>query len=438
MRCEQCGRKFQSGLVNCPYCGASAHYGSNTTFFIKAATQKLTIADFFNGVFAKHPKGTGARMFMSGTSVSTPSPDRMLSEWTKPWLFMWVLLAGVVYHILMYIMVDKFGNPFAFAALLSLGSLIIPAAIIIFFWEINIPRDIPLYNVILMFFIGGALSLLISLFFYDNFENSLAAFVEEGGKLLAVILFICIFKPKYIFGGLLIGASVGMGFEVMENIGYSIVEGSYTLMNIRGLQSLGGHIMWAALEGGGLCAAKGLGKLEVKHLLDLKFLPFLAVSVALHYIWDAKFSIAYIPLLIDVKYLLLILGAIFAVYILIKQALNQVMQVVDGAASEQSAVPVRSLAVLAGPLKGSQFPLSQSLTIGRDRSSCNVVLPAGTAGVSRRHCSVELRPDGVYVMDLASSGGTFLQNGYRLPPMQWVKVNEPFCLGSRSIVMHVQ
>lgn len=42
-------------------------------------------------------------------------------------------------------------------------------------------------------------------------------------------------------------------------------------------------------------------------------------------------------------------------------------------------------------------------------------LKIASAQVSRRHCQIMLRPDGVYVEDLKSSNGTFL-DGVRLPP----------------------
>ncbi len=57
----------------------------------------------------------------------------------------------------------------------------------------------------------------------------------------------------------------------------------------------------------------------------------------------------------------------------------------------------------------------------------------GTPGVSRRHCTVELRPDGIYLMDHHSTYGTLLQSGQRIDPGQWVAVTGPFCLGSQAV-----
>ncbi len=53
------------------------------------------------------------------------------------------------------------------------------------------------------------------------------------------------------------------------------------------------------------------------------------------------------------------------------------------------------------------------LTIVGRSTECH--LKIASAQVSRRHCQISLRTDGVYVEDLASANGTFL-DGARLPP----------------------
>ncbi len=92
---------------------------------------------------------------------------------------------------------------------------------------------------------------------------------------------------------------------------------------------------------------------------------------------------------------------------------------------------------IAGPAQGRTFSDPQRLIIGREPSQCNVVLPPRTPGVSRRHCILERRPDGVYIMDVGSSAGTFFQNGQRLPVNQWVRVAGNFYLGSPNVMFAV-
>jgi len=66
---------------------------------------------------------------------------------------------------------------------------------------------------------------------------------------------------------------------------------------------------------------------------------------------------------------------------------------------------------LGGLLAGQQWPITDALVLGRD-PTCHVVIPQ--AQVSRRHARLTLREGTVWVEDLGSKNGTFL-NGERLP-----------------------
>lgn len=445
MRCERCGRDFAAGLGQCPHCGAAAHYGGNTEFYGKVVGSKLTVADLFTDVFKKHPKGTGAKMFMAGTPLSTPTPDRMLSEWQKPWLFVRVLAVGLLFAAMCYFEGFVQGYGAGAYTLLSLGCLIIPLSILIFYWEVNIPRDIPLYTVLVIFLLGGILSLIFPDFLghRDLPSASFAAFTEEPAKLLALSLFVYLLNAKYIFGGMLIGAAVGAGFAGMETISYVMMQGDFDVLVMRSVLAIGGHVSWAAIEGGALVMVKGGEKLAPKHFADKRFLPYLAATIGMHFLWNSDIVLMVIPVFVTLKHLLLCIAAVYVSFLLLKKAIAQVLAVADGAQfvrcpevqrSEASRAAGQAvLSSVSGPLAGAEFPFGQSVTIGCDPSQCNVVLPAGTPGVSRRHCTLEVRPDGVYLMDHNSSYGTFWQSGQRVVPQQWAAVAGPFYLGSQAV-----
>lgn len=445
MRCERCGRDFAAGLGQCPHCGAAAHYGGNTEFYGKVVGSKLTVADLFTDVFKKHPKGAGAKMFMAGTPLSTPTPDRMLSEWQKPWLFVRVLAVGLVFAAMCYFEGFVQGYGAGAYTLLSLGCLIIPLSILIFYWEVNIPRDIPLYTVLVIFLLGGILSLIFPDFLghRDLPSASFAAFTEEPAKLLALSLFVYLLNAKYIFGGMLIGAAVGAGFAGMETISYVMMQGDFDVLVMRSVLAIGGHVSWAAIEGGALVMVKGGEKLAPKHFADKRFLPYLAATIGMHFLWNSDIVLMVIPVFVTLKHLLLCIAAVYVSFLLLKKAVAQVLAVADGAQfvrhpevqrSEMSRAAGQAvLSAVSGPLAGAEFRFGQSVTIGCDPSQCNVVLPAGTPGVSRRHCTLEVRPDGVYLMDHNSSYGTFWQSGQRVVPQQWAAVAGPFYLGSQAV-----
>ena len=85
-----------------------------------------------------------------------------------------------------------------------------------------------------------------------------------------------------------------------------------------------------------------------------------------------------------------------------------------------------------------QFPLSRELRIGRS-STNDVVYPADTSGISSNHCILIPQADGVLLMDLGSTYGTYLANGTKLIPNQkyLLKRGDAFCLGSRKQLFRV-
>ena len=91
---------------------------------------------------------------------------------------------------------------------------------------------------------------------------------------------------------------------------------------------------------------------------------------------------------------------------------------------------------ISGALEGRRYRISSSgpVILGRDESRCGVVFPANTPGVSGRHCAVWFENGTVYLKDLGSSHGTFLEPGRRLAAEQAmpVKPGEAFYLGSRN------
>ena len=486
MRCGKCGKDFNAGLAQCPYCHAPVHYGGNTTFYDQAARNELSIKDFFVNVFGTQPAGSGDKMFASGTVLTTPTPDRMLQEWNKPWLYARVLLIGLLFNFLCYFMFNQQGHPGGMYMLFSFGCLVIPLSVLIFYWEINIPRDIPLYKVFMIFFVGGVLSLIFAILLPNAGEPAyLAPLTEEPAKILALAIFIYWLDCRYIFGGLLIGAAVGAGFSAFEDVFYvmnnsvnilvsSLIDfmsrlayiqpgdtanlnnfveelkvlvknlpgimyerGSDVLI-LRSSLTLNGHVTWAAIEGGALVMAKGNDNFKLNHLVDPRFLGYLGAAMALHFCRNYGFELHPLPYVSDASYLVLNLLAIFVVFTLIQRAVTQVLSVVNSAGS--TSIPAQSTFMLqatSGPLMNALFPLEQRITLGRDPAVCNVVFPAGTPGVSRRHCVLEPHSDGVYLMDLASTSGTFLQNGQRLPVNQWTKISGNFYLGSPNVMFAV-
>ena len=89
-----------------------------------------------------------------------------------------------------------------------------------------------------------------------------------------------------------------------------------------------------------------------------------------------------------------------------------------------------SLAILSGPLAGQVFQIQKKVTlIGRAQGDIITSDPE----VSRKHCHVEVRPDGVYLTDLGSTNGTFLDGKAILDAR--LEDKSEFVVGSTSIML---
>lgn len=70
------------------------------------------------------------------------------------------------------------------------------------------------------------------------------------------------------------------------------------------------------------------------------------------------------------------------------------------------------------------IPVGRRLRIGVDAESCGITLPQGTPGVSRVHCELWVEGNGVFLNDLGSRFGTFVDPGIRLNPNNPVRLQE--------------
>jgi len=436
----------------------------NKTFYARARHEAIKVKDIFSQTFKKHGAGDGAMLFMAGTPLSTPLEAEMLISWKKPFVYARVFAVGFAFTLLMYILV-LMGVSVAVPAFLFLGCFVMPISILMFYWEVNIPRNVALYTVLFIFLIGGALSLVFTMLLHNMVglnATVLAGLTEEPGKLLALALFLRKPDKKYILNGMLIGAAVGAGFEAIENAGYAFSADYPTAsLLMRGFQALGGHIMWASLYGGALAMVKGDQALNTKHFTDVHFLKYFGAAVLLHIFWNSGISILYLPLVGDLWQLLLIAAVLYLQFRMLKKGLAQVVTVANAAsgagtpvytsAAPAAGTPVYVSAVPAagvpayqnpapcyektmamnteqksntntalicteGELTGMEIPLASGrIVLGRDLSRANLILT--NARVSGAHCAVWVENGRVFVGDLGSTNGTFLDGERLLPDM---------------------
>lgn len=100
-----------------------------------------------------------------------------------------------------------------------------------------------------------------------------------------------------------------------------------------------------------------------------------------------------------------------------------------------SVAPAGFLIVESGSLAGQRFPLPQApgaLLLGRERL-CNVRFdPERDRVVGRTHARLEVRADGIYLVDLNSANGTFRADGSAVRGEVRLSAGERFQLGGEG------
>ncbi len=415
----------------------------NTVFFKKSLNSSLKLSDVFSDVFKPHTKQEGERFFIAGTELSTPRESEMLSEWKKPWLFFRVLAVGLLVSLLLYILL-LFAGDMVVPMFIIASSFATPIAVLIFFWELNIPRNIPFYDVIKMFLLGGVMSIIFTFLFQfvvPNGPATFAPFSEEPAKVAALALFLNKgSKNKYILNGILIGGAVGAGFAAIESAGYAFVYNSLDTIILRGILAPGMHVAWAAITGGALAMVKGSSKLEGRHFISLDFLKYLAIAIALHFVWNSGIVLIDFGVFGSLMHFILIALAWFTLLILINKGIRQIVRVSTGEEA-QSGMPHNGKLVLyglTGEYAGKIFPLNNGkIVFGRDTKLANIIFPQSTKGISRQHCSLKIENGSLWLSDDSSSYGTFLGSNQRLTPGTPVKLEsgQQFYLGSRQAAL---
>ncbi len=183
-----------------------------------------------------------------------------------------------------------------------------PFSTLILFFELNVRRNISLYQIVKLVLFGGILSIIFSLLLYQVTDRIhvgwmgalLAGLVEEPGKLLALVFVVGNRKYRYTLNGLLLGAAVGTGFAAFESAGYAlrfgIENGDVVMRHIileRGLLSPFMHIVWTGMAAGALWRVKRDRPFALTMLNDPRFTRVFAAAIVLHAVWDADFDLPF-------------------------------------------------------------------------------------------------------------------------------------------------
>lgn len=367
MYCPRCGT-FSEGNF-CPACGAriDAVPGGGTQrkevpqngdlfasvkngkkrfdqFIGADETIQIKVSDLFSGVLKSHTKDELDEVLISGTSKTTPAETDISDGWSAPWVFSRVFLILTATFLALYICVFSFENAISIAGMIFIGSLAMPFALMLFFWEANVPRNVSFFDVMRIFFIGGTLSMIVTMLMSEivgvrgelDFGGAiLVGIVEELSKFVICLIYIKRYDTKYIMNGLLIGAAVGTGFAVFESAGYAFIftiresaRAGVDVIFLRAFLSGGGHIVWTAITSAAFVLVKRDRPFSLSYVGDKKFLTLFFIPVVLHAVWDMP-----INFLSSIHFVQLALTAIVWIVVLslLRSGVSQINTIKGGA-----------------------------------------------------------------------------------------------------------
>ena len=206
------------------------------------------------------PVPTGQRSSRHGGGMRTSARRR--------WLWLPVLLVGLVLVWAVEGTLAVTGNPNLVPSLLLLGALVVPVAFVAYIDGRNPAFDVPLLGLLLCGGIGGVLGVVTAglgeadVVLHLGSEPTLAVgVIEEAAKLVVPLAVLIFTRYRNVpADGLLVGVAAGVGFAVLETMGYGftvllqtrdLAAVDATLL-VRGLTSPAGHAAWTGLAAAAL------------------------------------------------------------------------------------------------------------------------------------------------------------------------------------------
>jgi len=329
-----------------------------------ASTDELegfSLQELFKETFMKRGADAVEDYLAVGSPRTTPPLEMVDTNWPKPWMFFRVLAGLLIAYAAIYALFLYTLNEKPMIAIMVLATFAVPLATLMLIWELNTPRNVSIAEVINLFVVGGGISVLvITLWYLIPIFGEVPGIVEETSKLLAVIFVTYRVRGSrfpYQLNGILFGATVGAAFACSETLGYgldqfaqgliSFVQGgglatlpngapladalmpamkaTVSALNMRGLLSPFGHIVWTAIAAGAFWRVKGDRTANVSMLLDGRFLRAFCIPVVMHTVWDASILIPNISAI--VMYFLWAATGLTSYYVLfgmVQQGLHQV------------------------------------------------------------------------------------------------------------------
>ena len=266
---------------------------------------------FFGGVFRKHSDEEVYEIFQCGTPTSTPPIEQISDKWPTPWFFSRFLFFGMALFGTFWYLVFKQGMPTLAPFYCITAALFFPLALYILFYELNIWRNVSMYNAVRCLVVGGILALIFLVLKGKNIDDDKWYFeapVKEYCKLLSALYIgsmLIKIRMNRILPGMLMGCAVAAGLAIIEGGSIMFV----LLMNEdferiaanaeeQFLGVIGGslyeflEVVWCIIIVGAFCKVQALREKEggqsadkwsKSTMFDRRFIVLVAVPLLMHF-----------------------------------------------------------------------------------------------------------------------------------------------------------
>lgn len=394
---------------------------------------------------------------MVGMNGHVPYEADMVREWKSPFLFGRFFLVAIALLAVLY-----FGNymiPGIGVSAIVLAPFVITLTMVLFAWEMNIPKNISIVEVIKIFCISGVVGIMLAFVVEDmtvNVTEEVTPIVTFILRLLIEVLLICLFlrKGSYRYGlnGVTIGTAVGAGYTafwfvtiaiMLLDAGGDLAFADKTAFNAAfGLMILGVigcDTLRMGICGGALALAKGKEGIKIKHFTNSLFLISFIGSLFMSVLWtydyttlferfaDSKTAMTLYKILVQYNGIFIILIVVECAFFLmiLRKCVEQTVLIAnkerenkkiwDNKMSASSADKVEIYG-LTGVFGGQKINHTEKSTLfGRD-ATCKVQYAGNVQGISAVHCEIKKQGNEYVLIDKNSSFGTFFSDGTKLNP----------------------
>ncbi len=253
---------------------------------------KNVIAEFFKQTFRRHGGGEYSELLTRGLQRGNNQGLNRKYPWAYIRLFTLIFVLFAV-----FLLIIRFTSNELFVPMVTLlGAVSFNLTFLLLLFELYPKKDLSFMAVLLAMLIGGAVSDVFAQILFSIFKPSnswlhavYAGFFEELSKAAAAVLIIVISRKNSPLAGFILGAAVGCGFSVAEDMGYIFVQANempfvnlttvIELSITRGLSAVCTHTLWTAAIGWAFCRFK-------RHFANLAVYAITLLSCGLHICWD--------------------------------------------------------------------------------------------------------------------------------------------------------